>query len=274
MTNMGLQTMKALCRKNKAIEIITYLIQNNFLHRFLNSSGSGDFKTDPKSLYERGLELAQLYVKNAPEGLSGRVVLEIGTGLTTTQAELLFQLGSAEKVYTWDYFNCIHENNAAALKLCQRENGFGSAHYIAGPLCNLHNILGFGTVDYIVSNATLEHVKNTRELLKTLSLLLKPTGCMFHRVDLRCHNRFRTFGELYFHVFPNWFWGFMGENIGHPNRLLVCDYTRIFEENGLTAEFKNVVFFSDEILRAAKSYLPFDPALARTALFDVLLVKK
>jgi len=82
----------------------------------------------------------------------------------------------------------------------------------------------------------------------------KTNAVSFHKVDLKCHNKFKASGELYFHTFSDRLWKAMGERVGQLSRRLPFEYVRIFEDNSFTcrtAEKK----FSKECLLEAKSYL-------------------
>ncbi len=78
---------------------------------------------------------------------------------------------------------------------------------------------------------------------------------MYHKVDLRCHNRFKRHGELYFHTFSNKMWDIMGGKIGQPNRLLLEDYCQIFDNLHLKYEINIVEKFTEDELLKAKTYL-------------------
>ena len=84
------------------------------------------------------------------------------------------------------------------------------------------------SVDYIVSNSVLQHVDDLDTLFGIMSNLLIPlNGVMYHRVDLRCMNKFKKYGELYFLTFNESMWRLMGDNIGQSNRKSIIDYYKL-----------------------------------------------
>ena len=145
--------------------------------------------------------------------------------------------------------------------------------YITGDYRALEAMIAPSSIDYIYSNAVLEHVADPEALFNVLGKVLALDGVMFHRVDLRCHNRFRRHGELYFHTFSPKLWKAMGHNIGHPNRWLLNDYKRLFEGMGYSVSIKQIQTFSKNVLDDAKCYIPnlYDKTLNEyeTAVFDV-----
>jgi len=56
-----------------------------------------------------------------------------------------------------------------------------------GDICNLPQDLLLGPFDIILSNSVFEHLDDVEGIMKALSRLLKPSGCMFGLVDLRDH---------------------------------------------------------------------------------------
>jgi hypothetical protein len=149
------------------------------------------------------------------------------------------------------------------------------ALYITGDYRSLEDVIAPGTIDYVYSNAVLEHVSDLESLFMTLDRLLALTGAMYHRVDLRCHNRFRSQGELYFHTFSPLLWQAMGDKVGHPNRWLLRDYKDLFARYGNSASYAKIQTFPPDVLSDAKRYLK-NRALDNyeTAVFDVELMRR
>jgi len=248
--------IKNVIRKNIYLEILTYIIQNKILYRILNTSGEGNFDKTVESLFRHFEEIAAQYIYNYDDGeLSCKNILEIGTGVSTVSAYVLAKKTNAQKVYAYDRFHCLHKNNKKAIEKYGLKDIHDRVEYFHGPLQVLIEKIPRKSIDYIVSNAVLEHVDAPDDLIKILRSLLKEEGKMYHRVDLRCHNRFKAAGELYFHTFKKWLWDLMGNNIGHPNRLLLKDYEQIFIKNNLVYQFIKINYFDTNELGKAEKYL-------------------
>jgi SAM-dependent methyltransferase len=81
----------------------------------------------------------------------------------------------------------------------------GSVNYLA-PLGTLQ-LLEVETVDWILSQAVLEHVDSLTELYDQCYRCLKPGGLMTHQIDYRSHD---TANEWNGHWrYPNWLWALM-----------------------------------------------------------------
>lgn len=253
-----LEKLKTFIRTNKYLEIIAYLIQNNLFPKLLNSAGFGEFDTSMSGLLDRGEKIADLYAKSFDYKLKNKVVLEIGTGFSTAVALWLVQKYKVKKVFTYDYFNCLHENNELVENQSILSGSTKNINYFFGNAESIKKKISKNSIDFIVSNAVLEHVNNLEKLLINMLHVVKRDSKMFHVVDLRCHNRFKMHGELYFHTFHNLIWNLMGGRIGHPNRMLFKEYIKLFEKYNLE---NNVVFlqhFSKSSLDHAKMYLKSD----------------
>lgn len=259
-------------RKSRHLEALSYLIQNNMLAKALNFSGEGNFDRSVQGLYDHGIKIGQQYLDNASHAVAGKTVLEIGCGLSLATAYYLVAVGGARRVFAYDWFRCRHENDEAVVRQFDLTRHGTNVNYITGDYQALLQGIPAGQVDLVLSNAVLEHVADLPALFTVLGELLSPNGAMYHRVDLRCHNRFKRCGELYFHTFSEKLWNAMGNRVGQPNRWLLGDYERLFHDHGFEWEFKNVQHFSDDVLSDAVVYLNGrDVAEFKTAVFDVLL---
>jgi len=245
-------SLKRFVRKIPALEAIAYLAHNNLLYRWVNFSGDGDFSIDPESINERCRELAELYTGICPVPLTGKTALEIGTGRSTLTAHHFASMTGASRVYTYDFFEQVYYHIDKRVI----ERAFpdtGKITYIHGPggLASIH-----GPVDFIFSNAVLEHAWNVRELADEMERLSGPDTVLCHAIDFRSHKRFDALGPLYFHVFPEGLWRMMASRTGLPNRLLMSDYRDIFQERGFNFEVLHTSRFAEEeINRALSTYL-------------------
>jgi SAM-dependent methyltransferase len=245
------QLFKNLLRKNKYIEIFSYLIQN---YRKINFSGEANFG-DIDEHYAHIVNRAKLYFSNYDGDLSNKVVLEVGTGLTKAQMLYMIKHYKLKKVYCYDRFNCLSKNDEKIIKKYKLIKYSDRLKYFYGTNDEIKKYIEDGSIDYIVSKHVLEHVDDLNFLFENLSKVLKHNGKMYHQVDLRPHNRFKKYGELYFHTFSDKLWRMMGSNIGSPNRKLVKDYMELFESFNLRSEIKIIEKFDNDELQKAKKYL-------------------
>ncbi len=243
--------IKQLLRRNKYLEMLAYILQNN---QILNSSGSGEFDTTIDGMYKHSVNVGNLYSEKYSNDLDGKTVLEIGTGYTRSTMLNIIKEFNINKAYCYDRFNCLHENDEIIIKTKGLEGSLDRLEYISGINEELLKI-DKNSIDYIISNAVLEHVNDLELLFSILSKLLKEDGTMYHKVDLRCHNRFKNYGELYFHTFSNKFWNVMGGKIGQPNRKLLKDYVKLFEKYNLSYQINILKYFDDFELKKAEFYL-------------------
>jgi len=244
--------LKRFVRKIPALEAIVYLAHNNLLYRWFNFSGDGDFSIDPESIDQRCRELAELYTGICPVPLTGKIALEIGTGRSTLTAHHFASMTGAARVYTYDFFEQVYYNMDKEI-IGRSFLDTGRVRYLHGPggLASID-----GPVDFIFSNAVLEHTWNIIELADEIERLSGPDTVLCHAIDFRSHKRFDALGPLYFHAFSDRFWRMMASRTGLPNRLLMSDYRDIFRERGFSFEILHCSRFAeDEINEALSTYL-------------------
>jgi SAM-dependent methyltransferase len=90
------------------------------------------------------------------------------------------------------------------------------------------------SVDYIFSNAVLEHIPKDiiKEILKECIRILTPNGILAFTIDYRDHCRDKNkISPYYFLQFSNQDWKTMYPPDGH-NRLRHIDFKHLFEETG------------------------------------------
>lgn len=246
-----ISTLKKFLRQNKYTEILAYILQNN---NILNSSGSGEFGNTIEEMYSHNISLAELYAKNFDGDLQNKIVLELGTGFSRSAMLYLVKKFNIKKAYCYDRFKCLHKNDKEIIKSYGLSPYLEKIEYISG--VNEHLLkIKLSSIDYVVSNAVLEHVYDLELLFSLLVKLLNDNAQMYHKVDLRCHNRFKKYGELYFHTFSEKFWKLMGSKIGQPNRKLLNDYHSLFDKLNLIYSTNIIEEFSDEELAKAARYL-------------------
>ena len=82
------------------------------------------------------------------------------------------------------------------------------------------------SIDFIFSNAVLEHVFDLNLAIKKISMLLKKGGYTIHQVDLRDHFYIREKCYLNFLRYSPKFWKFFGDT----NRCRISEYINLFEK--------------------------------------------
>jgi len=239
--------VKRIGRANKLLEMLSYLIQNNILYDTLNFSGDGDFMPDPESIYNRFKEIAIQYNSAYPYDLKNKTILEIGPGRSLTSCYYLSQISQCKKVYAHDAYGQVWQDIDRIIVERYFQN-VSNVHYLVGK-----NALSEITdkVDYIVSNAVLEHIWNLDELIEQLSEVSHKNTIMFHIIDFRNHNKFSKYGDLYFLKYSDTLWKWMASNVGHPNRLRMNNYENIFIKHGFTFEPFEVEYYDDASVRHA-----------------------
>jgi len=144
------------------------------------------------------------------------------------------------------------------------ENTGGTIQYLA-PFGEM-NVIPPESIDWVFSQAVMEHVDDPRETYRQCYRCLNPGAVMTHQIDFRCHE---TAPEWNGHwKYPQWLWSLMrGRRPWFVNRLpysthrqmhqdagftILADVPQIKEggisRNQLTGDFK---FLSDADLRTA-----------------------
>jgi hypothetical protein len=260
-------------RKNKQIEILAYLVQN---YLGINYQGWGTFAENPENIHEHFKEIAENYVtKLSPEAFKGKIILELGTGFSRSGMLHLIKEYQVKHIYCYDKFNCLIDDEMHLIKKAGLESYLDRVTFIVGNYEKIINEIGENKVDTVVSNAVLEFVDDLDSLAHTLYTVMKVGSLSFHRVDLKCHNKFRSLGQLYFHTFSDTLWRSMGQRVGQLNRKLKKDYIKVFSTHSFECEAQDFGVFSSEILDDATSYLPsIFIEDYKTSELDLFLIKK
>ena len=246
------KSISRVVRSNKYIEICAYLVQN-FLK--INSQGGGSFGKSSEEMHHYFTSVAENYVSQlGAEAFSQKVVLEIGTGFSRSGMLHLIKEYDVKKVYCYDKFNCLDSAEEEIIKQNDLESYMNRLIYIEGEYEEIAEHVDINSVDTIVSNAVLEFVVDLDALVKVLGAVAKIGSVSFHRVDLKCHNKFKTCGELYFHTFSDRFWSLMGDRVGQLSRRLPDSYKQTFKKYSFSCS-ANQSCFSNECLLHAKEYL-------------------
>lgn len=176
--------------------------------------------------------------------LQGKVVLEIGPGNSYINAYNFLVLG-AKKVILVDKFPRLTNSKKQKLFLQQElaffkqthklknlffiKNGKINPRYINFIADDLNN-LNLKNIDFIYTNSVLEHVKNIKEIIKTMKRFLRKEGYMYHQIDMRDHYNFDN--PFLFYKYPDIIWNkfLTKEGISYTNRWRYDDFIKIFEK--------------------------------------------
>jgi hypothetical protein len=264
--------LKKIVRANICLEILSYIVQNNLLSNALNFSGDGNFDKTVDGLTNHGYKISQQYLEAVNFSVEGKTILELGCGLSLSSACYLIKNGHAKHIFVYDKFDCRHPLDYEAIEKAGLIDCLRHITYFAGDYELIGSAIKPLSIDVVLSNAVLEHVENLEHLFDVVMEKINTNGLMYHRVDLRCHNRFRKHGELYFHKFSNNFWRIMGNKIGQPNRWLLKDFSQLFLKYGLSPNYFNIKYFPSSAIEGAEKYLKGkDLRDYSVAVFDVIL---
>ena len=246
------ESTSRLLRANKYIEICAYLIQNCLK---INSQGGGSFGKSAKEMHYYFTTVAENYILQlGADAFSQKVVLELGTGFSRSGMLHLIKEYDVKQVFCFDKFNCLDPIEEEIIKHNNLESYMNRLTYIEGEYEEILEHVDVNSVDTIVSNAVLEFVVDLDELIKVLSTIAKIESVSYHKVDLKCHNKFKTSGELYFHTFSDRLWNLMGNRVGQLSRRLPESYKEIFKKYSFSCS-THESFFSNECMLHAKKYL-------------------
>jgi len=185
--------------------------------------------------------------------IKNKIVLEIGPG-NSLAIGLMFLACGARKVYFVDRFKHLFwddEDIAFHKKILKKieEKKFpfsslvnksitftpnGSINFDPNRIEYLSADVAFlplnnCSIDYVFSNAVLEHVHKIKKAINEISRVTKPGGIGIHEIDLRDH--FFQAAPLRLLQYPNWLWNLMTWNRpGYTNRLRVSDYLDLFRK--------------------------------------------
>lgn len=134
------------------------------------------------------VDIYQSYVKEKNLTFDGKVVLELGSGVTNSVSYELLARGCSE-VYLYEPFAEFNEKKDKELLLSIAEKYGLTADEILQKVnrCTELECIPDNKIDLVFSNSVLEHVLNPLELFRALYLKMNYRGMMFHLVDYRDH---------------------------------------------------------------------------------------
>lgn len=135
-----------------------------------------------------------------------------------------------------------------------------------------------GSVDFVTSTSTLEHVPadDLLQLLAECRRLLRADGAMSSVIDLRDHFSYfdESLSQYNFLRYSDRAWRLVNSELGYQNRLRCPDYTRLFEAAGfeIVSERrrtprpgKTEPLRGEELAPRFRDYTPEDLAVTRLA---------
>lgn len=179
-------------------------------------------------------------------------VLEIGSGKFSLLTGFLWLLSGVNKYFGTDKF-CnpfdsefwvnIYRNQVLNLELSDKDNKLKKI--VTDLDWNQINEkievfksdfieLNFGTnsMDYVYSNAVLEHVSEPEEVVKQLHRILKVGGVSYHGIDLRPHSGDRSTPKTILKYSPEE-WNIIKPKKSYLNRLRSSDWEELFDKYNL-----------------------------------------
>jgi len=244
--------------RDLAKNLLMFLIPNT-IHRIRGSTGTGNRQLDRDipALVVYAQKVFQNYCRyltqaGASIDFKDKTILELGPGDTMATA-FIFIAHGARRVMCFDRFNLISnvKKNSLAAKtilsgLPQNQrvellseltfDGRGRLGVHGDRLCCIFNKsekinLPDCSVDIIVSNAVLEHVRNLDKLFADMYRILKPGGMMVHAVDLKSHDP-HAINPLDFLTLPDGLWKWLTCYRGAPNRKRKSYYDMLLKRCG------------------------------------------
>lgn len=185
----------------------------------------------------------------------GKVVLEVGPGLSCGMA-LYFLARGAKKVVMVDreprFFLDVRDEQVIR-EICDfLEESYSTAGLYSKAMLNEKTPLEFNpealeihrtginnvplpddSVDFIFSNAVLEHVSEPALALREMYRLLKPGSLMAHQVDLRVHGPVKKKNPLAHLHYAPWEWRILtARKMSYTNRLRLSQFVSLIKESG------------------------------------------
>jgi SAM-dependent methyltransferase len=226
------------------------------LYRLLQKRVTGRYlpKVSEASLKSYGLHVDQFKALKNP-----RVAMEFGAGRGLITALMLGQAG-AHRVYAFDLERLAspEQVNAVISQLGRRVPGGMPPIDDLDQLSETYGIeyrapgdaratgLPEGSVDYIYSSATLEHIPEPeiRQILREAKRVLSPDGRLCFTIDYHDHYASADPGIGYFNFyrFGAREWRRYNPDMHYQNRMRHSDFIRLFEEEGLAILEQRPIF--------------------------------
>jgi SAM-dependent methyltransferase len=179
------------------------------------------------------------FLRDSAAEIAGKVVVEIGPGDALGLAPLFIAAGAARYIGVDRFLGDVWGSGANALydELERLRGPFPSGWRQQITLVR-HSIEksvpGMPQADIIMSFDVIEHLLDLPQAVRNMSTLLKPDGCMIHRIDYGPHGVWlSTEDPLSFLSVPDWLWTAIGSNRGYPNRVRHRQFVQLLEAQGL-----------------------------------------
>jgi hypothetical protein len=239
---------------------ISLLPWRSRLNHLLQERLTGNVRLTPRR-FEAKVAQAERHLRHhaaaKPDSPIPRSALELGTGWHPI-VPIALALGGVERVVSFDIdplttgdhvrealglFASRHENDPAARRRLDECLQGRDARSMLAPLGIELEVadarrtgLAAGSVDFFVSNNTLEHIPadTLRALMAEFRRLAAPGAVMDHFIDMRDHySSFdRSISRLNYLRYPDRVWRLFNNRLHFQNRLRISDYRAIFEAAG------------------------------------------
>lgn len=240
-------------------------------------------------VFENIKEILRKYEKNYD--FKNKIILEIGPGDNLLLATI-FILNGAEKVYLIDRFRQIYDNSFNYFLTNLYLRTYDSVNkklskvdfelikkkieYYSNEPIEYFNIMQKNSIDFIFSNAVLEHIFDLNLAIRKIWNLLREDCFCFNYIDLRDHFHIRDKCYLDFLKFSKLFY----KLIGLENRVRYPEYIEIFNRYNFEIIEVNQhkigpsTKINQIIKRIHKDFKKFSPSDLSIADFNILLKKK
>lgn len=214
-------------------------------------------------LYRRALE------RSGHALPSPATILEIGSGATNSVGYALARspmAGADGRVVLFEPFAALDEAADARDRAAAPPDAVSRVR-------RLRSLDGVpaGSVDLVVSNSVLEHVRDFEATVAELDRVLSPSGIMLHAVDYRDHFFKYPYHFLLFSrpVWDRWL------DPGDLPRWRLGDHLRQLRARGFSTQVIDAVSMPDEFAKVAPSMSPaFDRADPEVAVASATLIVK
>lgn len=243
-------------------------VLRDVLQKFLFSSV---YASDSQCLNSRFEELKELLECSGID-IREKSVLELGPGNSYALA-FGFLIHGARKYTMVDKFPRMFESDyqrrflAREIEFFERVYDRDLSDVVDNCVVNKEKVVFFengadrlkdiddGSIDILLSNSVLEHVKNIDSAIDEMKRVIRPGGVMVHFVDLRDHYNFNN--PLLFLKYSDRAWNTLltKEGYSYTNRWRADEYLVAFESRGF-----EIVSFDKESMDPAAAIPPLHPS--------------
>ncbi|KXB07350.1 hypothetical protein AKJ54_00370 [candidate division MSBL1 archaeon SCGC-AAA382K21] len=182
-----------------------------------------------------------------PHEISGKTVVELGPGSSLSIAVNCL-LDGAEKVFMVDKYPRFSKDVIQKqYQYFKRKKGFdkvkgevshlgsGKLRLVKNGVENMKDVRS-QSVDIIISNSVLEHVRKVETTFGEMYRILNKEGIMYHKVDMRDHYNFKKPLEFLKYSEDLWENLLTKEGYSYTNRLRKDDYVNLLKKYSFNYE--------------------------------------